>query len=44
MLTVKQERLNRELDAIGIKFMNLDPKDMDGILRNIELVGGITGT
>ena len=44
VLTLKQEQLNRELDALGIKFMILDPKDMDGILGNIELVGEITGT
>ncbi len=44
VLTVKQEQLNSELDALGIKFMVLDPKDMDGILGNIELVGEITGT
>jgi iron complex transport system substrate-binding protein len=44
VLTVKQEQLNSELDALGIKFMVLDPEDMDGILGNIELVGEITGT
>ena len=44
VLTVKQEQLNRELDALGIKFMVLDPKDIDGILGDIELVGEITGT
>jgi len=43
VLTVKQEQLNRELDALGIKFMVLDPKDIDGILGDIELVGEITG-
>jgi iron complex transport system substrate-binding protein len=44
VLTVKHEQLNRELDALGIKFMVLDPKDMDGIFKNIELLGKITGT
>ena len=44
VLTVKQEQLNSELDALGIKFMVLDPEDIDGILGNIELVGKITGT
>ena len=44
VLTVKQEQLNRELDALDIKYMVLDPKDMDGIFKNIELVGEITGT
>jgi len=44
VLTVKQEQLNRELDALGIEFMVLDPEDIDGILGDIELVGEITGT
>ena len=44
VLTLKQEQLNRELDALGIKFMVLDPEDIDGILGDIELVGEITGT
>jgi len=44
VLTVKQEQLNSELDALGVKFMVLDPKDIDGILGNIEKVGEITGT
>jgi len=44
VLTVKQEQLNRELDALGIKFMVLDPEDIDGIFKDIELVGEITGT
>ena len=44
VLTVKQEQLNSELDALGIKFMVLDPEDIDGILADIELVGEITGT
>ena len=44
VLMVKQEQLNMELDALGIKFMVLDPEDIDGILRDIEVVGEITGT
>jgi len=44
VLTVKQEQLNKELDDLGIKFMVLDPEDIDDILRDIELVGEITGT
>jgi len=44
VLTVKQEQLNKELDDLGIKFMVLDPADIDDILRDIELVGEITGT
>lgn len=44
VLTVKQEQLNSELENLGITFMVLDPKDIDGILGDIELVGEITGT
>ncbi len=44
VLTVEHEQLNAELEALGITFMILDPKDIDGILNNIELVGKITGT
>ena len=44
VLTVKQEQLNKELDDLGIKFMVLDPEDIDAILKDIELVGEITGT
>jgi len=44
VLTVKQEQLNRELENLGVTFMVLDPKDIDGILGDIELVGEITGT
>ena len=44
VLTVKQEQLNRELDALGIEFMVLDPEDIDAIWGDIELVGEITGT
>jgi len=44
VLTLEQEQLNRELDALGIKFMVLQPKDIDGILKDIELLGKITDT
>jgi len=44
VLTLEQEQLNRELDVLGIKYMVLGPKDIDGILRNIELLGKVTGT
>ncbi len=43
VLTLKHEQLNTNLDALGIKFMVLSPKDIDGILKDIELVGEITG-
>jgi len=44
VLTVKQEQLNSELDALGVKFMVLDPKDIDDILKDIELLGRVTGS
>jgi len=44
VLTLKQEQLNSELDALGIKFMVLDPEDIDAIWGDIGLVGEITGT
>ena len=44
VLTVEQEQLNIELENLGVTFMVLDPKDIDGILEDIELVGKITGT
>lgn len=44
VLTVKHEQLNSQLEALGIKFMVIDPQDIDGILADIELLGKITGT
>lgn len=44
VLAVKHQQLNTELDSLGIKFMVLDPKDIAGILKDIELVGKITGS
>ena len=32
------------LDSLGITFIVIDPKDIDGILRDIELIGKVTGT
>jgi len=32
------------LEALGINFFVIDPKDIDGILEDIELLGKITGT
>ena len=32
------------LDSLGITFIVIDPKDIDGILKDIELVGKVTGT
>ena len=33
-----------QLDSLGIKYMVLQPKDMDGIFQNIELLGKVTAT
>ena len=32
------------LDSLGITFIVIDPKDIDGILKDIELLGKFTGT
>jgi iron complex transport system substrate-binding protein len=34
----------KQLDSIGITYMAVDPKDIDGIFRGIELLGKITDT
>jgi iron complex transport system substrate-binding protein len=44
VFTVEHEQLNSELEALGIKFLILDPDDIDGIFSNIELAGAVTGT
>jgi iron complex transport system substrate-binding protein len=44
VLTVEHEQLNAELEALGLTFMILEPRDIDGILDDIELVGKVTGT
>lgn len=44
VFTVEHEQFNSELEALGIKFLILDPKDIDGIFGDIELVGMVTGT
>jgi len=33
-----------QLDSLGITFIVIDPKDIDGILKDIELLGKFTGT
>jgi len=43
VLTIEHEQLNAELDTLGLKFIVLDPEDIDGVLENIELVGEVTG-
>ena len=43
VLTVEHEQLNKELETLGLTYLILDPEDIDGILKNIELVGNVTG-
>ena len=38
-----EELLMTQLDELGIIYIVLQPEDIDGILKNIELVGKITG-
>ncbi len=44
VLTLKQEQFNTNLNNLGIKYLVIDPKDIDGVYRDIELIGKITGT
>ena len=34
----------KQLDSLGITYIVIDPKDFDGIFKDIELVGKVTGT
>jgi len=34
----------KQLDSLGIDYLVLQPKDLDGIFKDIELVGKVTGT
>jgi len=43
VLTVKHEQFNSELDSLGIKYIVLDPKDVDSIVDSIELAAEVTG-
>ena len=43
VLTVKHEQFNSELDSLGIKFIVLDPKDVDSIVESIGLAAEVTG-
>ncbi|MCJ7426500.1 MAG: ABC transporter substrate-binding protein, partial [Dehalococcoidales bacterium] len=42
VLTLEHEQFNSELEAMDIKYLVLDPKDIDNILTNIGLVGAVT--
>ena len=34
----------KQLDSLGITYLVIDPKDIDGIFKDIELLGKVTGT
>jgi iron complex transport system substrate-binding protein len=44
VLTLEHEEFNSELDALGITYLILDPKDIDNIMTNIEMMGAVTDT
>ncbi len=44
VLTLKQQQFNTDLDNLGIKYMVIDPGNIDGIYKDIRLIGKITGT
>jgi len=44
VFTLEHKQFNSELEALGINFLILGPDDIDGILKNIELVGAVTDT
>jgi len=38
------ENLTSQLDSLGITYIVIEPEDIDGILKDIELLGKVTGT
>jgi iron complex transport system substrate-binding protein len=44
VFTLEHQELNSQLEALGMTFIILEPRDVDGILEDIELVGAVTGT
>ena len=34
----------KQLDSLGITYLVIDPQDIDGIFRDVELLGKVTGT
>ena len=43
VLTVKHAQFNSELDGLGIKYVVLDPKDVNSIVDSIDLAAEVTG-
>ena len=44
VLTDGKSESIKQLDSLGLTYMVIDPKDIDGIFRDIELLGKVTGT
>ncbi len=44
VFTLEHQELNSQLEALGMTFIIIEPRDIDGILRDIELIGMVTGT
>ncbi len=44
VLTDGKSESIKQLDSVGLTYMVLDPKDIEGIFRGIELLGKVTGT
>ncbi len=44
VFTLEHQELNSRLEALGMTFIIIEPRDIDGILRDIELIGMVTGT
>ena len=44
VFTLEHQELNSQLEALGMTFIIIDPEDIDGILKDIELIGMVTGT
>lgn len=44
VFTLEHQELNSQLEALGMTYIIIDPKDIDGILKDIELIGVVTGT
>ena len=44
VFTLEHQQLNSELEALGITYIIIEPKDIDGICRDIELIGTVTDT
>ncbi len=44
VFTLEHKELNSQLEALGMTFIIIEPKDIDEILRDIELMGMVTDT